>query len=153
MFIKSILTAIAAVGLTACATASPLANSPETERPEAMLTIITSADPETQLMALVLTRSAMEAGERPHILLCSAGGDLALKDAPASATAPLQPKGASPQGLLKMLMAGGVSVDVCAIYLPNRPFGPEALLDGIGVAQPDDMGARIAAPGETILSF
>ncbi len=152
MSIKSLLGALAIAGLTACASMPPAAH-PETERQDAMLTIITSADPETQLMALVLTRSAMAAGERPHILLCSAGGDLALKDAPASATAPLQPKGASPQGLLRMLMAGGVSVEVCAIYLPNRPFGAEALLEGVGVAKPDEMGARIAAPSETILSF
>ena len=152
-FLKSILAVTAVVSLTACATAAQPAAAPETERTDAMLTIITSADPETQLMALVLTRSAMEAGERPHILLCSAGGDLALKDAPASATAPLQPKGASPQGLLKMLIAGGVGVEVCAIYLPNRPFGVEALLEGVGVAKPEDMGGRIAAPGETILSF
>jgi hypothetical protein len=152
MRIKTFFTGVALAGLTACAS-MPLTPPPETERTDEMLTIITSADPETQLMALVLTRSAMEAGERPHILLCSAGGDLALKDAPASATAPLQPKGASPQGLLKILMSGGVGVEVCAIYLPNRPFGAEALLDGVGVAKPEDMGARIAAPGETILSF
>ncbi|KCZ60691.1 hypothetical protein HY36_17375 [Hyphomonas atlantica] len=152
MRIKTFFAGLALSGLTACASMPPTP-PPAKERTDAMLTIITSADPETQLMALVLTRSAMEAGERPHILLCSAGGDLALKDAPASATAPLQPKGASPQGLLKMLMSGGVGVEVCAIYLPNRPFGAEALLDGVGVAKPEDMGARIAAPGETILSF
>ncbi len=148
-FRRSIIAMLFAAGLSACGGAAPTA----AENEDAMLTIITSPDPETQLMALVLTRSAMEAGERPHILLCSAGGDLALADAPASATAPLQPKGASPQGLLKTLMADGVGVDVCAIYLPNRPFGEEALLDGVGVAKPDEMGARIAAPGETILSF
>lgn len=153
MLAKSILAAIATAGLAACATTSAVTPTTTTESADTMLTIITSPDPETQLMALVLTRSAMEAGERPHILLCSAGGDLALMDAPASATAPLQPKGASPQGLLKMLLAGGVGVEVCAIYLPNRPFGAEALLEGVGVAKPDDMGARIAAPGETILSF
>jgi len=148
-FRRSLISVLVAAGLTACSGATPTV----TENEDAMLTVITNADPETQLMALVLTRSAMEAGERPHILLCSAGGDLALKDAPSSATAPLQPKGASPQGLLKMLMSGGVGVEVCAIYLPNRPFGAEALLDGVGVAKPEEMGARIAAPGETILSF
>jgi hypothetical protein len=118
-----------------------------------MLTIMTSADPETQFMALVLTRSAKANGEMPRILLCSAAADLALIEAPASATAPLQPRGGTPQGLLKALMADGVPVDVCAIYLPNRPFGPEVLIEGVGVATPNDMGAAIAQPGETILSF
>jgi predicted peroxiredoxin len=144
--------AAAAASLTACA-ATSLATATATQSTGALLTIITTADPQTQLMALVLTRSAMEAGERPHIMLCSAGGDLALKDAPASATAPLQPKGASPQGLLAMLMASGVRVEVCAIYLPNRRVEADALLEGIGVAKPEELGALIASPGQTILSF
>jgi len=118
-----------------------------------MLTIITNPSPETQLMALILTMSAKAQGETPRILLCSAGGDLALKTPPASATTPLEPKGASPQGLLTKLLSDGVQVDVCAIYLPNRPFGKDDLLEDVGVATPKDIGAIIARPGETVLSF
>jgi predicted peroxiredoxin len=104
-------------------------------------------------MALVLTRSAKAAGEAPRILLCSAGGDLALLAPPESATTPLQPQGATPQGLLKTLIAEGVKVDVCAIYLPNRTFGEDALIEGVGMAKPDDIGRLIASPGVQILSF
>lgn len=118
-----------------------------------MLTIITSGDAETQLMALVLTRSAKAAGETPRILLCSEGGDLALSLPPQSVTTPLQPQGVSPQGVLKTLIAEGVQVDVCAIYLPNRTFGKEALIEGVGVAKPDDIGKLIASPGVQLLNF
>ena len=118
-----------------------------------MLTVVTSSDAETQLMALVLTKAAMAKGAAPQILLCSAAGDLALKTPPPEALAPLQPKGASPAGLLRSLKADGVKVEVCAIYLPNRAFGAEALDDGIGVATPPDIASVFTAPGATVLSF
>lgn len=154
MFKQITFAAAGLMTLAACVVApGPAAATPTIEEAGPMLTILTSADPETQFMALVLTKSAKANGEVPRILLCSAAGDLALVDAPESATKPLQPLGASPQGLLKALMADGVPVEVCAIYLPNRPFGPEALMEGVGVAKPNDMGAVIAQPGETILSF
>ncbi|HAJ42899.1 MULTISPECIES: hypothetical protein [unclassified Hyphomonas] len=154
MTIKQISTAVlTALAVSACATASVPAASFQTLEHDTMITIITDQNPETQLMALVLTMSAKAQGETPRILLCSAGGDLGLKAAPESATTPLAPKGTSPQGLLKKLMSEGVPVDVCAIYLPNRPFGEEALLDGVGVATPAEMGTILAQPGETVLSF
>ena len=118
-----------------------------------MLTILTSDDAETQLMALVLTKAAMAKGVTPRILLCSAAGDLALKAPPAEALAPLQPKGMSPTGLLRSLKAEGVKIEVCAIYLPNRPFGAEALEDGIGVAAPPDVASAFTADGATVLNF
>lgn len=151
--ISRIAAATAVSLLTACATPTgdtALQTSMETD---AMLTIVTSGDAETQLMALVLTRSAKASGEAPRILLCSAGGDLALLAPPESATTPLQPQGATPQGLLKTLIAEGVQVDVCAIYLPNRSFGEDALIEGVGMAKPDDIGRLIASPGVQILSF
>lgn len=143
----------AALALSACSTLSAATPNLQSQEQDTMLTIITDPNPQTQLMALVLTMSAKAQGKTPRILLCSAGGDLALKTAPESATAPLAPQGTSPQGLLKKLMSEGVRVDVCAIYLPNRPFGEEALLDGVGVATPVEMGASIAQPGKTVLSF
>jgi predicted peroxiredoxin len=104
-------------------------------------------------MALVLTMSAKNNGETPRILLCSDGGDLALKAPPISATTPFAPNETSPQGLLKKIMSEGVLVDVCAIYLPNRPFGEDALLDGIGITTPTDIGEIVARQGKEILSF
>lgn len=151
--ISQLAAAFALSALAACATPTGDTAVPTSLETDAMLTIITSGDAETQLMALVLTRSAKAAGESPRILLCSAGGDLALSAPPGSATTPLQPQGTTPQGVLKALIADGVQVDVCAIYLPNRPFGKEALIDSVGVAKPEDIGQLIASPNVQVLSF
>ena len=151
--ISHLAVGLAVAALAACATPTGDAIPPTSLETDAMLTIVTSGDAETQLMALVLTRSAKAAGETPRILLCSEGGDLALSVPPQSVTTPLQPQGVSPQGVLKTLIAEGVQVDVCAIYLPNRTFGKEALIEGVGVAKPDDIGKLIASPGVQLLNF
>lgn len=151
--IPHLAAALAVSAIAACATPTRDTGLQAPLESDAMITIVTSGEAETQLMALVLTRSAKTAGETPRILLCSEGGDLALAAPPESATTPLQPQGATPQGLLKTLITEGVQVDVCAIYLPNRPFGKEALIDGIGVAKPADIGELIASPDIRILSF
>jgi len=118
-----------------------------------LLTVITSNDPETQFMALTLTLNAKAAGAVPQILLCSAGGDLALSAPPASATNPIAPAGLSPQDLLNRLITDGARTDVCAIYLPNRPFGAEALMEGVGVARPADIGRLVASSEIRLFSF
>ena len=57
-----------------------------------LVTILTAPEPQTQLMSMVLTVQSMQQGASAHILLCGPAGDLALKDAPASATAPQAPR-------------------------------------------------------------
>lgn len=121
--------------------------------PTNLLTLITSPDPETQFMALTLTLNARAAGASPRILLCSAGGDLALGNPPAAAASPLKPSGLAPRDLLKRLISEGVQSDVCAIYLPNRPIGPDVLLEGVGVAKPDEVGRLLAAPDLRLFNF
>ena len=118
-----------------------------------LVTILTSEDPQTQLMSMVLTMQSLKQGAATYTLLCGPGGDLALRDAPVAATAPQKPKGMSPQKLMKMIMAQGGTVEVCAIYLPNKGVGPEALLDGIGMAKPPAMAARLLAEDTRIMSF
>ena len=61
-----------------------------------LVTVLTAAEPQTQLMTMVLNMQSMKQGASVHILLCGPAGDLALKDAPAPATAPQKPKGMSP---------------------------------------------------------
>ncbi len=51
------------------------------EKPD-LVTILTSAEPQTQLMSMVLTMQALQQGSNTHILLCGPGGDLALKEPP-----------------------------------------------------------------------
>ena len=134
--------------LTALATLPAAAG----EKPD-LVTVLTAPDPQTQLMSMVLTMQSMKQGSAAHVLLCGPAGDLALKEAPAAATAPQKPKGMSPQGLMQKIMAQGAEVEVCAIYLPNKGVGAEALLDGIGVAKPPAMAARLIAPNARVMSF
>lgn len=119
-----------------------------------LVTILTAAEPQTQLMAMVLTMNAAKAGAKSHILLCGPAADIALKDAPETATAPQPPKAMSPQGLMKILMAKtGTTVEVCAIYLPGKGADASILIEGVTPAKPGEMGARVVAPNTQVMSF
>jgi predicted peroxiredoxin len=123
------------------------------EGPDKLVTILTAPEPQTQLMAMVLTMQSIQQDKSAQILLCGPAGDLALKDAPASATTGQAPKDMSPQGLMQKIMQAGGKVEVCAIYLPNKGAGPDALLDGITVAKPPAMAAAIMADNTRVMSF
>lgn len=118
-----------------------------------LVTILSSGEPQTQLMSMVLTQQCMQQGSTVHVLLCGAAGDLALKDPPASVTAPQKPQDMSPQGFMQRVMLNGATVEVCAIYLPNKGVDAEALLDGISVARPQEMATRMLGPNTRIMSF
>ncbi|MCC5979555.1 MAG: hypothetical protein JJU21_15950 [Salinarimonas sp.] len=119
-----------------------------------LVTILTAPDAQTQLMAMVLTMQSIQAGASAHILLCGPAADMALQDAPETATAPQAPRDMSPQGLMRTIMdQTGTQVEVCAIYLPNKGVGPEALIEGVTAADPAEMGRRIVAPNARIMSF
>ena len=124
------------------------------EAPDTLVTILTAPEPQTQLMAMVLAMQAAQQGVAPHILLCGPAGDISLKDAPDSATAPQPPRDMSPQGLLTQIAAmPGAKVEVCAIYLPGMGADASVLIDGITVAQPPAMAAAMIAPGARIASY
>ena len=118
-----------------------------------LVTVVTSPEPQTQLMAMVLTMQAVQQGADVHMLLCGPGGDLGLRDAPETATAAQPPRDMSPQGLMQAIMKQGGTVEVCAIYLPGRGEGPEVLLDGVGVASPPDMSAAMLDDDARVWSF
>lgn len=141
---RLLLAAIAAVLLAGPAAAD--------EKPN-LVTVLTAPEPQTQLMAMVLTMQSIQQGAQARILLCGPAGDLALKEAPASATAPQKPRGMSPQGLMRKIMETGTPVEVCAIYLPNKGVGAEALLDGVGQARPPAMAGHLLADDTRIMSF
>lgn len=142
---KLILSAL----LAATAAASAFA-----EDASKLVTVVTSAEPQTQLMAMVLTMQAAQQGAAAHILLCGPAGDIALRDAPATATTGQPPRDMSPQGLMQMIREKtGATVEVCAIYLPGRGDDASVLLDGIGVAKPDEMAGLLIAPNTRVLSF
>ena len=121
--------------------------------PDSLVAIVTSDQPQVQLMSMVLTHQAMAKGHPTRILLCGAAADMALKDAPESATAGQPPKGASPQGLLMAALQKGATVEVCAIYLPGKGVDPSVLMDGISVAQPPAMAGAMTAEDTIVWSF
>lgn len=142
--------------LAALVTASLPFTGPATaqEAPETLVTILTAPEPQTQLMAMVLAAQAAGQGATPHILLCGPAGDLALKDAPESATAPQPPRDMSPQGLMKKIITmPGAKVEVCAIYLPGKGADPSVLIDGVTVAKPPAMAGAMIAPNARITSY
>ncbi len=119
-----------------------------------VVTILTAPEPQTQLMAMVLTMNAVAKGADAHILLCGPAGDIALQDAPETATAGQPPRDASPQGLMRQMMdQNGVTVQVCAIYLPGRGEDASVLIDGVTAAAPDAMAAELIADNTVVLSF
>ena len=59
----------------------------------------------------------------------------------------------SPQGLMQQIMQAGATVEVCAIYLPNKGVEASALLDGIGQAAPPEVARRLLAERTRIMSF
>ncbi|MCC5956783.1 MAG: DsrE family protein [Natronohydrobacter sp.] len=139
--------------LTAAALALTLASPAFADSAEKLVTVVTSENPQTQLMAMVLTAQAVEQGAETRILLCGPGGDLALIDAPETATAPQPPRDASPQGMLQMLMGNGVTVEVCAIYLPGLGATPDVLIEGVTVAQPPAMAGAMMEANTRVWSF
>lgn len=144
---RNILTA-ATLGLATLA-----APATQAEEAKQMVTILTSEEPQTQLMSMVLTMQSMQAGAGAYVLLCGPAGDLALKDAPEAATAPQPPKGMSPQVLMQKIMEQGATVEVCAIYLPGKGVSQDALLDGVGAAKPPAVAKRLLDDGTRIMSF
>jgi hypothetical protein len=118
-----------------------------------LVTVVTAENPQTQLMAMVLTGQAAGQGHPVRVLLCGPGGDMALADAPEGVTAPQPPRGASPQGLLGALIEGGATVEVCAIYLPGLGADESVLIDGVGVAQPPAMAGAMTAEDTIVWSF
>jgi len=141
------------IRLTAAAALMALATPALADSPDSLVTVVTSENAQTQLMAMVLTTQAVEQGADARILLCGPGGDLALSDAPETATAPQPPQDASPQGMLQMLMERGVTVEVCAIYLPGLGADESVLVEGVGVAQPPAMAGAMMDTDARVWSF
>ena len=104
-------------------------------------------------MAMVLTMQSIQKGAEAHVLLCGPSGDIALRDAPASATMPQKPMSMSPQGLMGKIMQTGAKVEICAIYLPNKGVGPDALMEGVTTAKPPEMATKLLADNTRIMSF
>ena len=119
-----------------------------------LLVVVTSPEPQVQLMSMVLTMQAAQQGAKAHVLLCGSAGDMALRDAPEGVTKGQPPKDMSPQGLMQMIMEKtDTKVEVCAIYLPGKGLDESALIDGVTAADPAAIGELMVDPNAKTVSF
>lgn len=112
--------------------------------------IVTTDDPITQLMSMVLAAQTSNKGATVDVLLCGEAGSLAVKNSPEVL---LKPKNKSPQMLLKKLLQNGVSVEICPPYLPNKEKTPLDLIDGVAVAKPSQVADKLLHEDIKILSY
>jgi predicted peroxiredoxin len=115
-----------------------------------MFIVLTSPEPQTQMMAMVLANQAVIKGKTVQVLLCGPGGDLALKE---SKEVILKPGNKSPQMLMKGLIKIGVIVQVCALYLPNRDKTSADLIQGVTAAKPPAIAEALLEPGVKLFTF
>lgn len=111
---------------------------------------INSGSAMTQAAGIVLAGQAIEQKANVRVLLCDAGGDIAVagKETPA-----LKPKNVTVQQMLQGLMKAGAKVEVCALYLPNTGRQPTDLLPGVTPAKPADVAAYLLKPEVKTLAF
>jgi len=126
-----------------------VANVPKSK----LLTLITTPEPQTQLMAMVLSMQSLKQGSHINILLCGPAGDLALNEAPETAVSPQKPMNISPQELMKKIINAGAEVDVCALYLPNKGLSVDALIEGVKSAKPSDIAKTMLSTDTRVVSF
>jgi len=119
-----------------------------------IVAVVTTPDPQIQLMSMVLTVQAAQRGVEVHVLLCGSAGDMALRDAPESVTAAQPPLNVSPQWFMDILRQNeNTTVEVCALYLPGKGIDQSDLLSGIGVASPGQMSELLTASDARVISF
>jgi predicted peroxiredoxin len=126
-----------------------LALSLSSQAAELFLTI-NSGSVMTQGAGLVLASQAMEQKAKVRVLLCDAGGDIAVTGKEMSS---LKPKNVTPQQMLQGLIKAGAKVEVCALYLPNTGRQSSDLLTGVTPAMPADVAAYLLKPGVQTLAF
>jgi predicted peroxiredoxin len=117
---------------------------------ENLFVILTSGDAETQMMAMVLATQSANQDVPIRVLLCSEAGELAVRGADSPEFAPAN---RSPRQLLNGLIDRGIIVEVCGIFLPNRDYTEEDLMEGIGVASPPEVAEFMKREGVRYFTF
>lgn len=135
----------AGVNASAALTASLAADSTK-----GLFVILSDADPMTQMMALVLSTQTLDQGKSLQMMLCGPAGKLAVKN---SEETMLKPINKSPQMLLASLIARGVTVEVCPLFLPNNNMTEAQLISGVSVAKPPVVAAKMRADGVKLFTF
>ena len=132
-----------------CVFAFPL-RAQSSESSKNLFVIVTTDDPITQLMSMVLATQSTKKGAHVEVLLCGEAGALAVKNSPEVL---LKPNNKSPQMLLKNLINNGVKVEICPPYLPNKGKGLADMVDGVAVAKPPAVADKLLHENTVILSY
>ena len=147
-FLLAFSVPIQAMAAEPIATAAPTATS--VDNTKGLLVILTDAEPMTQMMALILATQTLEQGKSLQILLCDKAGQLAVKNSKETIFAPINK---SPQMLLAGLIARGVQVEVCPLFLPNFNMSESQLITGVSVAKPPVIAKNMRTEGIRLLTF
>lgn len=115
-----------------------------------LLVMINSGTPQTQGMAMVLATQALEQKASVRVLLCSEGGQLAVKGKEGSV---LKPRNVTPNQMLQGLIKGGAKVEVCALFLPNSDLKSADLIEGVSVAKPAEVASYLLQPNVKTLTY
>ena len=118
-------------------------------REHRLFVTVTGSATQDRAMPLTLANKAVDQGLEVRVLLCGDGAELALADYQAGS---FDPPGLTPKDLLGRLLQHEVTVEVCAIFLPNTEYSEEDLTDGIGIGAPDDVTAWMMGPRTRIFS-
>jgi len=114
-----------------------------------ILVYLTSGSGQTQGMALILSGQMLQQKAKVHVLLCDDAGDLALAN---TSSDKLKPLDKSPEELLNALIQQGATVEVCALYLPNRSTNV-TLKPDIDVAKPPVIASKLLDEKVKTFSF
>ncbi|RXK01089.1 hypothetical protein CRU98_01150 [Arcobacter sp. CECT 8986] len=95
--------------------------------------LVTSDDSQTQMMSMVLSMMSLKQKKEVNIVLCSAGGNLALKNFKGEI---LKPMNKTPKMMLQALIKKGANVKVCPLFLPNKNMKKSDLISNVLVAKP-----------------
>jgi predicted peroxiredoxin len=128
-----------------------LSGSAFAEQGKGLNVLVTSADRQAQMMAMVLSVNALaKHGKEVNVVFCGQAGDLALK---STQTEPMLPAKKSPSMLLNKLIQSGATVQVCPLYLPNAGKTTNDLIDGVVVAKPPVLAGKLLDKDYQNLSF
>ena len=99
---------------------------------------------------MVLATQAVEQKANVRVLLCGAAADMAVQGHQMPA---LKPKNVTPQHMLQGLVKNGATVEVCALFLPNKGLKPDALIPGVTPGKPADVASYMLKPDVKMLAF
>jgi len=128
-----------------------LAGAAHAEQAKGLNVIVTSADRQAQMMAMVLSLQTMKThGKEVTVILCASAGDLALQ---STETPTFPPLNKSPTMLLNKLLQMGAKVVICPMYLPTTGKTTEDLIKGITVGKPPICAGQVLDKDYQNLTF